>query len=535
MRQNDTIRKLIRKDCRKAMWLPVVILATYQFLTGVMTIFMSDGLGDLTNAVLAVDLSKGLTSLPTVLTYLGVSVIVLPFLGLLGYVLMLKQALKHDGIVIGRFLDKTYESVRTIDKGEAEERLGNDANDLRIEWSSVMEKAIYSPLVLLLVLIYSIRLSFTFTIIVCAITLLKLIVPFLVKNAEKQYDAENKAYSIRAKTLEGEFNQRPYIARLFGLIEPFIKKYDKDYCEYYHTSFANYVRCKTFADTTLSFLDTFCILLILIFGAWFVTIGEISAGAVASMVVYSSIYNTIISNIAYIIRNAPLLHNRINRVELLYANPETLTGQDIHYVTEITANELFYTYSDRPVISGLSFTFHRGTKIAICGENGSGKSTLLSILCGLNKQYQGSLCLNKIELRDCSIVEWREQFAFVEQEPYLFSGTIRENIRIGNLSTTDVQLDAVIHEVGIDSIVNKEVSLNQNTLSGGEKQKISIARALLKNAHFLIMDEPTNNLDIQTQKWLYNFIQNYGGSIIFITHDHTFAKLADQVIYLKKQ
>lgn len=532
MKQFDAVRKTIRKDCRSAMLLPVIVLVLYQIFNGILSVFISNRLGNLTDAIFATDRAQGLQELPILIVCISISIFVIPFVDLIGCILMLNYALRHDELVLCRFLDKTYESVRNIDKGEAQQRLEDDACAMRIDWVTVMEKGFYIPPVLFLALLFSLRLSVNYTFVVIFVSLAKIIVPMLVKKAEKKYDAETNDYKIRAKIIEGEWNERPYIARLFGLVEPLIKKYDQNFYDYYKNTFLKSLRCSTIADNCLTFLDTFCLLMILLIGALFVSTGEITAGAVASMAGYFTLYSSIMEHVALIIRRVPLIQNRIDRLTLLYSDPEELDGICVKKVDTIDAKSLSYSYDSLNPVFELNFTIRKGTKVAICGENGSGKSTLLSILCGLNKRYHGSVQLNGIELRECSVTSWREQFAFAQQNPYLFEGTVRENICIGNLNASKESVDAAIYQVGLESIADRNISMNQNDLSGGEKQKISIARALVKDTPYLILDEPTNHLDESLVQWLNHFIRQSTKTIIYITHDETLAELADQIIRL---
>ena len=129
----------------------------------------------------------------------------------------------------------------------------------------------------------------------------------------------------------------------------------------------------------------------------------------------------------------------------------------------------------------------------------------------------------------------RKQVAYAAQDPFLFEGSVRENIRLGNLNASDEETDAVIDRLGIRALAGKNISAGQKELSGGEKQKISIARALLKNTSFLILDEPSNNLDQQTIEWLRNFIASYPKTILYISHEKQMIEIADKKIVLQAQ
>lgn len=127
---------------------------------------------------------------------------------------------------------------------------------------------------------------------------------------------------------------------------------------------------------------------------------------------------------------------------------------------------------------------------------------------------------------------WYANIAYAPQEPILFSGTVRENVRIGAPGGDENTLEAILQATGLGSLADRMISPAENQLSGGEKQKISIARALFKNAPLLLLDEPHNNLDAATQAWLDDFIRDYHGTLLFITHDEPSCRHADSIIPL---
>ena len=121
--------------------------------------------------------------------------------------------------------------------------------------------------------------------------------------------------------------------------------------------------------------------------------------------------------------------------------------------------------------------------------------------------------------------------AYIEQDPYLFPIPFRDNIQIGNLNASENEFNEVVKKLQIGYLVNR-VNCASDQLSGGEKQKISIARALLKKAPIIIMDEPTNNLDKDSKKWLIEFIKQSCETIIFVSHDSDLLSLANITITL---
>ena len=261
--------------------------------------------------------------------------------------------------------------------------------------------------------------------------------------------------------------------------------------------------------------------------------GFVTVGSVAAMIGYFGVYNTLISKIGSVIRTFPLFQNNIERVTELYSYEEKKDGEYIGDVDIIEAENLRFSYEDKQVLRDVSFSVKRGDKLAVIGVNGSGKSTLVLLLCRLLGNYEGSIKINGIELRDINPRVWREHFAFVQQDPYLFEGSVMENIRIGNLSARKEEVESVMEKLGILYLADRNVSYHEKSLSGGEKQRISLARALLKGSNLLIFDEPGNNLDAEATKWIADFIRACDETVIFITHDGLLKQASNKVLCLK--
>lgn len=152
-------------------------------------------------------------------------------------------------------------------------------------------------------------------------------------------------------------------------------------------------------------------------------------------------------------------------------------------------------------------------------DHGSGKSTLIKILSGLYRSFNGKLNVNGVDVSEVNIHSLRQRISYIEQDPHFFKGTIRENLLLADSSKSDESLRSMLKLVNLDKSLDDIIELNSSNLSGGEKQKLSIARGLLKDSDVLIFDEPTNNLDKETKEIVRNLIKTLDKSIIFISHD----------------
>lgn len=194
----------------------------------------------------------------------------------------------------------------------------------------------------------------------------------------------------------------------------------------------------------------------------------------------------------------------------------------------IEFNNIDFSYPNQPfsVLKNVNFTVHNGEHIALVGKTGCGKSTLLSLLTRSWQPTSGTIFINQTDISQFDEPTLRNMMAVIPQVITIFNDTLRNNLLIGNPNATDEQLLAVLHSVELDKIVATEDGLNLwlgesgRTLSGGEKRRIGIARALLHDAPLVLMDEPTESLDHQTEQQILSIIEQCytGKTLIMVTH-----------------
>lgn len=219
-----------------------------------------------------------------------------------------------------------------------------------------------------------------------------------------------------------------------------------------------------------------------------------------------------------------------------------VTSKIPNYIEKITFDHVSFGYDDEVILRGINFEFDSGKKFAIVGENGSGKSSLFGLLLRFYETSHGVIKMGGIDISTYPIDEYRELFAVASQMPKLFDGTIRENIDPSGLMTDDEilslledwRLDKLLERV--DGGLDSEVGVEGSQLSGGERQKITLARALAKDAKILLLDEVTANFDMESKNDFYQTLiqsEKYD-IIIIITHEESVMNLADSILQLKK-
>jgi len=206
-------------------------------------------------------------------------------------------------------------------------------------------------------------------------------------------------------------------------------------------------------------------------------------------------------------------------------------------------DDVVFAYGDEPVIHGISIEVAEGGCIALVGESGGGKSTTAKLIARFYDPRDGAVRIDGTDLRDVQLRSVRRQLGVVLQDPFLFSGTIADNIRFARPDATDDEVAAAAHAIGVDRITERfEDGLHHVVreggagLSAGERQLISIARALLANPRILILDEATSNIDRPSEILIEQAFDTLlrGRTSVIIAHRLATVRRADEILVVEK-
>ncbi len=197
-------------------------------------------------------------------------------------------------------------------------------------------------------------------------------------------------------------------------------------------------------------------------------------------------------------------------------------------------------YEKEMILKNMSFIIKKGTKVTIAGRTGAGKTTLTNVLMKLYDIESGKILINQYDISKISTKCLRDNISYISQNPYIFNDTIRNNITLGNKEITDEQINQVIQEMGVEKLFNRlekgfDTKIKLSELSYGELQIIAFIRAILHKANFYIFDEPTSNMDLQTERMIQNIIDKISekSTVIIIAHRKSTIESSDKIIYLK--
>ncbi len=198
-------------------------------------------------------------------------------------------------------------------------------------------------------------------------------------------------------------------------------------------------------------------------------------------------------------------------------------------------------YDKEMILKNISFVIKRGTKVTIAGRTGAGKTTLINVLMKLYDIQSGQILIGNKDISQISTKCLRKNISYISQNPFIFEDTVRNNIILENKEITDEQINELIRKLGVESIFNKlneglDTKIKFTKMSYGELQIIAFIRAILHKANFYIFDEPTSNMDLQTEKIIQNIIDKISkdSTVIIIAHRKSTIESSDNIIYLKE-
>lgn len=271
---------------------------------------------------------------------------------------------------------------------------------------------------------------------------------------------------------------------------------------------------------------------------------------VGSLIFYQLLFVstfTSLSNIYKLLPDWALIKESLTSLnELDVLKSEKLILSDFNFNGNIELENVSFAYNlkSKPILKDFSLNISKGDFISIEGVNGSGKTTLLKILYGYLKPCSGNVFFDGVQIDNLSLNSLRKSISIVNQEFLLISDSIRNNITLHNNKITPQEIDDILELVGLRSLINnlpngidETVGYNGKKLSGGEMQKVAIARALIRKPRLLIFDEITNHLDQESQKTILNIITSLRGkvTILFVSHSNQRDLGFDKIVNLNEK
>lgn len=321
------------------------------------------------------------------------------------------------------------------------------------------------------------------------------------------------------------------------IFEGMIQNYRKNKLAFYKTmatsSSFNYVLMRLITLTSL------------VFGAYFTIKGELTTGELVGFVLLANTFVKPIERINTMVEMYPKGFAGFKRFnEELARRPAIVDSPNAkvapHFNGNIHYDNVSFEYNDgRPVLENINLEIKAGEMVAFVGPSGAGKTTLINLLPRFYDTTKGSISIDGVNIKDYTLSSLRSQIGTVQQDVFLFNGTIRENVLYGKLDASDEEVERAIEAAKLKEVIEEfpeglETPIGERgvKLSGGQKQRLSIARIFLKNPSILILDEATSALDTQTEQFIQNSFDELskGRTTLVIAHRLATIKNVDRII-----
>lgn len=457
------------------------------------------------------------------------------------YTLREKMSVKLDRLPLKYFDSKTH--------GEIQSRMVNDIETVNQTLSNSLTTAISSIATMIGVLVMMLSISWSMTLVaLISMPISVLIIKLVVSKSQKHFRNQQKYLGLVNGHVEEmytghdiikAFNREEESERVFN-------EYNDKLCEAaWKSQFISGIM-----QPATVFIGNLSYVAVCLLGGFLAIKGRVSIGNIQAFIQYVRNFNQPVSQIANIMNQFQSAAAAAERIfELIDEEEEVdLDREPVAHIDADNAkghvsfeNVSFGYKKDEPVIRDFSFDAKPGQRVAIVGHTGAGKTTIVKLMMRFYELDGGRIKIDDTDITDLSRENLRELFGMVLQDTWLYNDTIRENIRYGNRSASDEEVEAAAKAAHIDHFIrtqpkgyDMEINEEASNISQGQKQLLTIARAFLADAPILILDEATSSVDTRTESLIQKAMANlmHGRTSFIIAHRLSTIKDADHILVM---
>ena len=437
-------------------------------------------------------------------------------------------------------------NIKKYETGELISRLTSDVQKLSEVFSWGVIDACHSIIVLLISISIMLYLSYTLTLMLFLILPAIYIVTVIFQKNILKFQRKVRDYN--SKIIRSYTESLSYIKTIKALgIEDKKKKEFKAYNEKYRKYNLLSILISAIFVPTVMFVASIGVGFAFNFSSISVMRNVMTYGAFLSFLTYSFQIFEPFKMLAQIFTDLKSAQASAERVfQILYEEDEILEEEesDLDFEGNIKFENVSFHYfdDDKLILKDFNFEIKNGESVAFIGSTGSGKSTIVNLICKFYNPTSGGIYLDGINYRNIDKTCLYNNLGYVLQQPQLFSISIKENIKFGNENATDEEILKVCNLLGIDEFISKlpngidtVIGETGYNISGGQKQLISFARALIKNPKLLVLDEATSSIDTETEKIIQNKMKDIlkGKTSIIVAHRLSTIKHCDKIVLIE--
>ncbi len=430
--------------------------------------------------------------------------------------------------------------------GEVLSLITNDIDKISQNLSNALTETVTCIIALLGMLIMMFSINVTMTLVIIIILPICMMLTIKIASKGQKYFTYRQEGLAKVDTKVEEMLRNHNIIKVFNSEDKILKDFNKE-----NDSLANSTWKSNFIGgimhPIMMLIGNLSYVVIAFLGGLFVIKGKITVGNIQSFITYAKNFTNPIGNLASIMTELESMIAASERVEdyLLEEEEKKLENPVLleNVKGNITFDHVKFGYDqNKPIIKDFSAYVEKGKKIAIVGPTGSGKTTLVKLLMRFYDVNSGSILIDNINIQDVDRNELRKNIGMVLQDTWLYSDTIMENIRYGKLDATDDEVIEASKEAQVHHFIqtlpnsyNMQINEETSNISEGQKQLLTIARAILRDPKVLILDEATSSVDTRTEELIQKAMDSLmkGRTSFIIAHRLSTIKNADLILVLK--
>lgn len=372
------------------------------------------------------------------------------------------------------------------------------------------------------------RINLSLSLICTCLSITPMIFDYYVVNKLRNMDMKDRNMENEIASREKEVIDNLFFIKSQNLEGESIESFHK-----YYNNYFKFLRKKIPIDNTIKnsneLYGLLCNIVIYIIVSLYISYGRISVGDAINFLGISMILKDNTINLNAAIKSFISFKNSKTRlIELM--DTEKNGDLVVNNIDSIKIDNVTFGYNSNFFLKNINININKGDKLVLKGKNGSGKTTLCKLILGIYKNYTGEIYINDISLRDINLKLLRGKIFMAEQFPFIFNETVYNNIKYCCNNCSESNIENVLSKLDLYKIKDKIAGVNGSLLSGGQKQKISIARAMLSSSEVIVLDEPTTALDNSSKDFIRDYFNKSYKTIIIISHENEFNNTLKEII-----